>query len=429
MVDTFAPTTSTTPSPTQGPASRDELSSKTIKMNLGPQHPATHGTLRQEIEIDGEYVVKCEPEIGFLHTGFEKLAEHMTFNQFVTVTDRMNYFSALCKNIGWVMAVEEALDIEVTEKCKWFRTCLMEMARIADHTASVGLQAMGLGAFSVMLWSWLQREKLYEIFEWTTGIRLTNGFARVGGMAQDIPEGFVIRSEKFLEGLPETLRNVEFMLDRNRIWIERTVGVGSMSAEDLLDYGATGPILRASGVEYDVRRADPYLVYDQLDFEVVTRNEGDVFSRYKVRMDEIRESAKIIRQCIEKMPTDGPMNVSSHKAYLPPKGKDASQFREKPTNMEDLIHHFKQVMDSSKMGNHGLANEAGREFYSCTEAPNGELGWHVVLRGDGRPHRVRVRPPSLITYQAFPKMVEGGLISDLVANLSSLNVIAGELDR
>jgi NADH-quinone oxidoreductase subunit D len=400
---------------------------KLVTLNIGPQHPATHGTLRHIVQVDGEIIVKCTPEIGYLHTGFEKLGEHMTFNQFVTVTDRMNYFSALNNNIGWVMAVEEAMGVEITERCRYARVMLLELGRIADHLASAGLSAMDMGAFSVLLWMWLQREEAYNLFEWVTGIRLTNGFARVGGMFKDLPEDFVPRVRKYIAALPETLATVEKMLYRNRIWIERTTGVGVLPPEELVDYGVTGPLLRASGVDYDVRRADPYLLYPDLDFDVITETDGDVFARFRVRIREIRESIKILEQCCDKLP-DGPIYNEVHKQHLPPKGDDG-KFRNRPTNMEDLIHHFKQVMDTGQMGRHGHVNEPGTEYYSATEAPNGELGWHIVLRGDGRPQRVRVRPPSLINYQAFPAMVEGRLLSDLVATLSSMNIIAGELDR
>ncbi len=384
-------------------------------MNLGPQHPATHGTLRVMLELDGEIIVKAEQEIGFLHTGFEKLGEHLSYNQFITVTDRMNYMSPLNNNVGFVVACEELLGIEVPPRGQYVRVCLAELSRIADHVICVGLQAMDLGAFSAMLWTFIQREKLYDVFEAVTGARLTTSYTRVGGVFRDVPEDFRELVEAGTKDLPGLLDEIEMMLDKNRIWLERTKGVGVLSPEDALAYGVTGPILRASGTAYDVRRARPYLCYEELDFEVVTETGGDVYARYKVRLNEMRESLKIVRQCLDKLP-DGPVNVESSKVVLP-------HHEEVYSSMEALIHHFKLTMPG-----HGIQPPVG-EVYSCTESPNGELGFYLVSDGSGIPYKVRIRPPSFLNYQVFPKLLEGRLLSDAIAVLSSLNIIAGELDR
>ena len=387
-----------------------------ITVNFGPQHPATHGTLRVEMDLDGETIVDARPEIGYLHTGFEKLGEHMSFNQFVTVTDRMNYLSPLCNNFGFVHAIEDLCGIEITPRCKYARVILYELTRLADHVIGVGLQGMDLGAFSVMLWAFIEREKLYDIFELATGARLTTSHARVGGMARDLDDETIGMISKFLAEFPPVLDDIEKMLSRNRIFYNRTVGIGTLTREQVLSYGVTGPMGRAAGVDYDLRRDRPYWAYPELDFAVVTRTEGDVFARYKVRLDEMRESVKMIQQCIEKLPK-GDVNISDYKVVIPSK-KDVY------TKMESLIMHFKHFMDG-----HGMDTPKKGEVYSATEAPNGELGWYVMTKGDAVAYRIRVRPPSLINYATFPAQIKGGMLADAVSVLSSLNVIAGELDR
>jgi NADH dehydrogenase I D subunit len=389
---------------------------RTLTMNFGPQHPATHGTLRMVLELDGEVVVRATPEIGYLHTGFEKLGEFRNFNQFVTLSDRMNYMSPLCNNIGYTQAVEELLGLEITPRCRVLRVILAELTRIADHVVCTGLQAMDLGAFTVFLWAFIERERLYDLFEQVTGTRLTTSYTRVGGLMRDVPADFPERVRAFLDKLPVVLDEMEKMLARNRIFVDRTRGIGVLPPDVALAYGVSGPVLRASGVAYDVRRARPYLGYHEYDFDLVTSNDGDCYARFLVRMGEMRESLKIIRQALERLP-EGPINIFNHKITLPEKQLVY-------TKMESLIHHFKLIMDG-----HGLKPERGRELYSCTESPNGELGYHLVSDGTDRPYRIRVRPPSLLNYQPVARMVEGRLLSDVVAVLSSLNVIAGELDR
>lgn len=394
----------------------EDITTRTMTINFGPQHPATHGTLRIKMELLGENIVNADPEIGFLHTGFEKLGEYHTFNQFVCTTDRMNYMSPLCNNFGFVHAVEELLQLEIPPRGQYVRVILSELTRIADHIISCSLQAMDLGAFSVMLWGFIERERLYDLFEMVTGARLTTSFARVGGMAKDLPGEFVPRCRKFLREFPETQREMEKMLLRNRIFIDRTVGVAALSREDAISYGCTGPILRATGCDYDLRRARPYWVYNELDFDIITRTEGDVLARFQCRLDEMRESLKIVSQALDQLP-GGPVSVDDWKIVLPEKAAVYSQ-------MESLISHFKLIMKG-----HGLKTPKRGKIYSCTEAPNGELGWYLETDGSAVGYRVRCRPPSFINYGAMPEMVRGGFLADAVACLSSMNVIAGELDR
>ncbi|MHC4840676.1 MAG: NADH dehydrogenase (quinone) subunit D [Planctomycetota bacterium] len=394
----------------------EDITTQTLQLNFGPQHPATHGTLRIKLEVLGENIVKADPEIGFLHTGFEKLGEYHTFNQFICTTDRMNYLSPLCNNFGFAHAIEELLDIELTPRAQYIRVIMAELTRIADHCICCGLQAMDLGAFTILLWTFVEREKLYDLFEMVTGARLTTSYARVGGLYRDLPGEFVPRCRKFLREFPIALAEMEKMLGRNRIFLDRTIGVAPISAEDAMEYGLTGPSLRGSGVEYDVRRARPYWVYDELDFDIPTRDAGDVYGRFRVRMDEMRESVKIISQALDRLP-GGEVNINDWKIVLPEKAAVYTQ-------MESLISHFKLVMKG-----HGIKTPKKGKIYSSTEAPNGELGWYIETDGSAVGYRLRIRPPSYFNYSAMPQMVKGAYIADLVACLSSLNVIAGELDR
>jgi len=395
-----------------------DLGAKRMVVNFGPQHPATHGTLRSIITIEGETVTAMDLEIGYLHTGFEKLGEHRTYNQTVTITDRMNYLSPLCNNIGFSCAVEELMGIEVTPRCASIRVILYELSRIADHILCVGLQAMDLGAFSMMLWAFIEREKLYDIFENVTGARLTTSYTRIGGLMRDVPDDFDAMVRKFMETGLRTIREMEGMLNGNKIFRDRTIGVNVIGREDAISYGLTGPLLRACGVAYDVRRSHPYLGYDQYEWDVVSEEGGDVWARYRVRVEEMYQSLRIIDQALRKMPS-GPINIVDPEVVVPT--KDAHN---KPNGgMEGLIYHFKNYMFG-----HGVQPPVG-EVYHSTEAPNGELGWYLVSDGTQKPYRWRVRPPSLYNYQAFPQMCVGSSISDVVSGLSSLNIIAGELDR
>lgn len=395
-----------------------DLGAKRMVVNFGPQHPATHGTLRSIMEIEGELVTSMELEIGYLHTGFEKLAEHRTWNQTVTISDRMNYLSPICNNIGLACAVEHMMGIEVTPRCASIRVIMYEIGRIADHIVGVGLQAMDLGAFSIMLWSFIEREKAYDIFEHVTGARLTTSYTRVGGLFRDVPDDFEQEVRAFMKAAEKTIREMEGMLNTNKIFLDRTIGINAISKEDAVSWGLTGPLLRATGVPYDVRKANPYLGYENYEFKVITSDKGDVFSRYRVRVEEMYESLKIIDQALKSLPK-GPINVVDPEIIIPHKNEKNNP----QGGMEGLIYHFKNYMHG-----HGVRPEPG-EVYHATECPNGELGWYLVSDGSDRPYRWRVRPPSLYNYAPFPIMCKGGAISDVVSGLSSLNVIAGELDR
>lgn len=396
---------------------RDEgVSSRHMLLNFGPQHPATHGTLRIILELDGERIVRADPEIGFLHTGFEKLAEYRTWNHFVPLSDRTQYMSAMNNNIAYCSAVEKLLGVEVPPRGRAIRTIMAELGRVADHIICVGLQGMDMGAFSVMLWGFIEREKVYDIFDVTSGGRLTVSYGRVGGVSFDVPLDFEARVKAFLEKVPGVVDEIDKMLSRNRIFTDRTRGVGVLSRADAVAYGVTGPLLRASGVEWDVRRARPYLDYPELDFEIPTLPDGDVWSRYMVRILELRQSIKILRQILAKGLPPGPVNSLDHKVTLPAKEEVYSK-------MEELIHHFELTMPGF-----GIPAPVGELYYS-QETPNGEQGYFIVSDGSGIPYRLRMRAPSFYNYQAIVRMLDGAMLSDLVATLSSINVIAGELDR
>jgi NADH-quinone oxidoreductase subunit D len=389
---------------------------RTLTLNFGPQHPATHGTLRLVLELDGESVVRCTPVLGYLHCGFEKLGEHHDFNQFVTVTDRMNYLSPICNNVAWHVSAEKLFGIEITERCKYMRVIYAEMSRISDHLVSIGTAALDLGAMTVFLYFFQQREILYSLFELGTGHRFTSSATRLGGMFRDFPPNYAEKVRYFVRGLPKVLSEVERLLNRNRIWLDRTRGVGAISGDEAIQWSLSGPILRASGVPRDVRKDEPYLVYDRFDFDVPIGENGDVYDRYLVRMEEMRQSLRILDQALSQLP-EGPVNVGlDSKVVLPDKKRVY-------TKMEELIHHFEMIMPDK-----GPRAPIG-EAYVPTEAPNGELGFYIVSNGGKSPYRVRTRPPSFVNYQVLPRLVEGRLLSDVIAILGSLNVIAGELDR
>lgn len=384
-------------------------------LNFGPQHPATHGTLRIVLELDGETVLKATPHLGYLHTGFEKLGEHLDYNQFIVVTDRMNYLSPLSNNFGYVLAVEKLLGIRVTKRCEYIRVILAELSRIADHLVWLGTGALDLGAFTVFLYSFREREKLYNIFQNMTGQRLTTSYTRVGGVLRDLYDGFEDEVKKFIKEFPDALKELHTLLTRNRIWMDRTKGVGVISAEDAISYSLTGPCLRASGVEHDLRTAEPYSSYEEFDFDVPVASHGDAYDRYLVRMEEMVQSQRIVLQVLDNLPS-GPVNIEDNKIILPDK-KDAHG------HIEGLIHHFKIIMTG-----HGVQPPVG-EIYCATESPNGELGFYIVSDGSGTAYRIRIRPPSFLHFQALPHMLEGGMLSDTAAVLGSLNIVAGELDR
>ncbi|TWT46049.1 NADH-quinone oxidoreductase subunit 4 [Phycisphaerae bacterium RAS1] len=395
-------------------------------LNFGPQHPATHTTLRLVLECEGETVVGCTPDIGFLHSGFEKLGEHHNFNQYVVVTDRMNYLSPMANNIAWHAACEKLFGIELTPRCKAIRTICAELARIQDHLLCVGAAALDLGGITAFFFGFNEREFIYDLFEEICGARFTVSYTRVGGLAQDIPPGWTDKVLNFVQKrIPPALHDIEELCLRNRIFIERTKGIGVLSRDEAIAWSITGPLARSAGVKRDLRKDEPYLCYaDNWDgkgaaavqFKVPIMTGGDVFCRFMVRIEEIRQACSIIEQVVKMLPA-GPVNVMyDEKATLPDK-------RELFFSIEGLIAHFEKVMT-----NRGLKPPVG-EAYAANETANGELGFYLASDGGNSAYRARCRPPSFINYQVFPHLICGHQISDVVAVLGSLNIIAAELDR
>ncbi len=385
-------------------------------LNFGPQHPATHTTLRLLLTLDGEAIVKAVPDIGYLHSGFEKLGEDLDYNQYVTIVDRMNYISPLANEIAWHHTVEKLLGIELTPRCKYLRVILGELARISDHLLCVGAAALDLGAFTAFLYGFYQRELIYDIFETASGQRFHPSYTRVGGLAFDITDDFVSKVRAFVKGFPRAHSDVCRLLNRNRIFIDRTQGIGVLTKEEAINRGATGPVARASGIVRDLRKDEPYLAYKDFDFKVICAQAGDCFARYLVRMEEMQESLGIIAKAIENLPS-GPVSVDAEgKAVLP---EQHLTYR----TIESLIQHFELIMLNRKW------QTPVDEIYGCVESPNGELGFYIVADGTGVPYRARTRPPSYIHFALFPHLIAGHTLSDVVAVLGSLNIIAAELDR
>ena len=366
----------------------DEL----VTINIGPTHPAMHGTLRVIAKTDGETIISAEPEIGYLHRGVEKLGENFTYTQFIPLTDRMNYCSAIASNVAYEMAVEKLMGIKVPKKAQLVRTIMMELARIADHQVLVGILGVDLGALTPFFYLIIQREEIYDIFEWYNGARLTNTFGRIGGVNHDLPDKFHEKWPTLRDTIRKANDETDGLLTKNRIWLDRSVGVNAFSGEDALKWGFTGPCLRACGVKRDLRKDEPYMLYDQMEFDVPVGKHGDVFDRYMIRMLEMEESIKIIDQAYvmyQDMPDDAPLMAKVPKIIRPPEG----------------------------------------EIYNAVETPNGELGFWIRSDGTDKPYRIKIRPPCYMVYQAFGELVQGDMISDTIACLSSLNIIAGELDR
>ncbi|MEE8043935.1 MAG: NADH dehydrogenase (quinone) subunit D [Thermodesulfobacteriota bacterium] len=393
----------------------DGTRTETMMLNMGPQHPATHGVLRIVLHLDGEMVVKAVPYIGYLHRGIEKLCEHITYQQCIPYTDRMDYIASICSNIGYILAVEKLLGIEdeIPERAKIAEVILFELGRIESHLIGIGTHALDLGAMSAFLYCFKERERIYDILETVCGARLTTSYPRVGGLPLDLPENFEEIVRNFLKIFPKTLSEVEKLLTRNRIWIERTKGVAVISAEDAVDLGLSGPALRGSGVPYDVRKATPYLGYENYDFEVPVANEGDAYSRYLCRVEEMHQSLKIIQQAIDNLP-DGPYIADLPDIVLPEKELTY-------TKMESLIRHFVIVYE-------GFKPPAG-EVQHAVENPKGELSYYLISDGSGIPYRMRVRGPSFVNLQALSQMVEGSLVADVIASIGSLDIVLGEIDR
>ena len=395
-------------------------------LNLGPQHPATHTTLRHVLELDGETVVSCTVHIGYLHSGFEKLGESLDYNQYVVVTDRLNYVSPMANNITWHQACERLFGLEITPRCKAIRTIIAELARIQDHLVCVGCSGLDLGGYTAFMYPFNVREGIYDLFEEICGHRFTTSYTRVGGLSQDITPGWAARVKEYCrKDLPPALVDFEKLLTRNRIFIERTKGIGCIDHDDAINWGLTGPLARASGVRRDLRKDEPYLCYadnwdgrgsSAVDFKVAIGSGGDCLARYLVRLAEMRESINIILQLVDNIP-EGPVDVAAEeKVSLPDRNAVY-------TSIEGLIHHFEKIMR-----NRGLQPPVG-ECYDSNETANGELGFFLVSDGGNTPYRVRCRPPSFMNYQCFPQLVVGHRLSDVVAVLSGMNIIAGELDR
>ncbi len=385
-------------------------------LNFGPQHPATHTTLRLVLTLDGENVIDAVPHIGYLHSGFEKLGEHLDFNQYVTIVDRMNYISPLANEVAWHHAVEKLLGIELTPRCKYLRTIMAELMRLHDHLLAVGATALDLGAFTAFLYAFQQRETIYDIVEYASGQRFHTSYTRVGGVMFDVNNDWVDKVRKFLKDFQPTHAEIHKLLTRNRIFIDRTKGIGVLTAEEAKSFSVTGPLARASGVARDLRKDEPYLAYPDLDFKIVCSQGGDCYARYLVRMAEMMESIKIIGQAIENIP-DGPVNIQAvTDVVLPAK---PAVYR----SIEGLIQHFEVLMP-----NRGFEVPV-EEVYAATESPNGELGFYIVSDGSTRAYRARTRPPSFIHFALFPHLIRGHQLSDVVAILGSLNIIAAELDR
>lgn len=382
-------------------------------LNMGPQHPATHGVLRLVVRLDGETIVNVIPELGYLHRGYEKIAENCSYHEFIPHTDRLDYLSPLANNVAYVLAVEKLAGIEAPLRAQYIRVICAELARVASHLLWIGTMAMDVGAVTVLLWGFREREKIQDIYDLLTGVRFTTSFTRIGGLAQDITSETLAAITTFLDQFPGNLDDCENLLIRNRIFVDRCEGVGLISREQAIDIGLTGPCLRAVGVSHDLRRDEPYLVYKDLDFEIPTYTDGDTLARFYVRMAEMRESVGILRQAIAKLP-EGKVNASEPKRVLPEKERTYGK-------MEELIHDFMIV-------NFGINPPVG-EAYHAIEGSKGELGWYLVSNGEGQPWRSKIRSPSFVNLQALPVMMKGAMISDVVAIIGSVDPVMGEADK
>lgn len=399
-----------------------DLEGEKMVLNMGPSHPSTHGVLRILLEMDGEIITKAMPDIGYLHRGDEKIAENMTYTQFIPYTDRLDYLAPLASNVAYAIAVEKlmGIDKQLPPRCQYIRVMCCELARISAHLLGVGCFAMDVGALTVFMHTFTEREKLYNLFEALTGARFTTSYTRIGGVARDIPPGWVDQVRKFLNEVVVNIDETETLLTRNRIWVDRTRDVGIISKEMAIDYGLSGPNLRASGVEHDLRKAAPYLCYADLQFDIPIGSVGDSYDRYLVRMEEMRQSVRIVHQCLDKLPggadnqSGEPVNIPDGKTVLPSKNKVM-------TSMEELIHQFMLVTQ-------GVNAPAG-EVYFGHENPKGELGFYINSRGGGTPYRMKIRSPSFVNLSILPAILPGHMMSDVVTILGSVDFVMGECDR
>jgi NADH-quinone oxidoreductase subunit D len=404
-----------TPAPREASEDLQDLPTEKMVLNMGPSHPATHGVLRIVLELDGEIITKAMPEVGYLHRGDEKIAENMTYTQFIPYTDRLDYLSPLANNVAYALAVEKLLGIDkqLTPRCQFIRVICAELARISSHLLGVGCYAMDVGAMTVFLHTFTEREKIHNLAEMISGARFTTSYTRIGGLSRDLPPGWVEQCRKFCKEVVVNIDETETLLTRNRIFIDRTQDVGVISREDAINYAMSGPNLRGSGVAYDLRKDQPYLVYNQLDFDVPVGTKGDCYDRYLVRIEEMRQSVRIVEQCLDKLP-GGPVNISDGKIVLPPKDRVL-------TRMEELIHHFLNVTQG--------INAPPGEVYFGHENPKGELGFYIQSKGGGTPYRLKIRSPSFVNLSILPHLLPGHMISDIVAILGSFDFVMGECDR
>jgi len=386
-----------------------------MTVNMGPQHPSTHGVLRLVLELDGEVIVKATPHIGFLHRGVEKLSEYRTYHQTLPLTDRLDYLAPMSNNLGYVLAVEKLLGLTdaIPERAQTIRVIMAELTRLKSHLVWLACHALDIGAMTVFLYCFRERENVMDIYEQVSGARMTSNYFRVGGLSADLPDGLDKKIRDFVDEMPGHVDTYEGLLTGNKIWQKRTQGVGVISAEDAINIGLTGPALRGSGVDLDLRRDNPYSGYEKYDFEVPTHTECDTWARYLVRLVEMRQSCRILRQALDSL-KPGPILADAPKVCLPPK-KDVVN------SIEGLIHHFKIISE-------GFKPEPG-EVYQEIEAPKGILGYYIISDGSAKPYRMKIRPPSFVNLQALPQMVEGSLIADAVAIIGTLDIVLGEIDR
>jgi NADH-quinone oxidoreductase subunit D len=386
-----------------------------ITLNMGPQHPSTHGVLRVVLDLQGETVVGCRPDIGYLHRGTEKLAEERTYHQIIPLTDRLDYVSAMTNNLAYVMAVEKLIGIEeeIPERAQYLRVIMSELSRLASHLVWLGTHAMDIGAISVFVYCMRERELILDMFEMACGQRITTSYMIVGGIREDVPPKFWTKLQAFLDFYPSKQVEYEDILTKNPIWVQRTRGVGVISAEDAISYGLSGPCLRGSGVGWDIRKAEPYAAYDKVDFEIPIGKNGDTYDRYFVRLEEMRQSVRILKQALAQIP-QGPVWANTPKIVMPPKGAVM-------TTADAMQRHFMWVV-------RGFHVEPG-EVYSSIECPKGELGFYIVSDGSPRPYRMHIRAPSFVNLQALPAMTQGAMVADVVAVLGSIDIVLGEVDR
>jgi NADH-quinone oxidoreductase subunit D len=390
----------------------DQLGEK-LTLNMGPSHPSTHGVLRILLELDGEIVTRAVPDVGYLHRGDEKIAENMTYNQFVPYTDRLDYLAPLANNVAYALAVEKLMGWTVPPRGQVIRVLCCELARISAHLLGMGAMAMDTGAFTFFLYAFTEREKIYNLIESLTGARFTTSYTRIGGQIRDLPEGWVDQCRGFAEQFKAKIDEFDNLLTRNKIFVDRNQGIGLISKEDAIDFGLTGPCLRGSGVEYDVRKARPYLTYSEYQFDIPVGSVGDCYDRYLCRLEELRQSVRIIEQALNTLP-GGPINVGDGKGFLPAKAKVL-------TKMEELIHQFILVTE-------GIQAPVG-EVYFGAENPKGELGFYINSKGGGVPYRLKIRAPSFVNLSILSKLLPGHMMSDVVAILGSLDFVMGECDR